>query len=72
MSIAYFTFGQNHVHAIDGVTYDRDCVVKIDTTYWDVQDPRDVMFQHFGNKWAMQYDEQPDMRQFPRGVMELC
>lgn len=35
------------------------------------EDPREVMFDTFGPKWAMQYEEPPDMRRFPRGIFEL-
>lgn len=66
MKRAYFTFGQNHVHSVNGVTFDKDCVVCIDSF-----DPRQTMFETFGTKWAMQYDEMPDMRLYPRGVFEL-
>lgn len=62
----WFTFGQDHLHHIDGMTFDRDCVVKITAV-----DARQKMFDTFGRKWAMQYDQEPDMDYFPRGVFEL-
>lgn len=70
MTTAYFTFGQNHVHSVGGFTYDKDIVVKI-----TADDPRQVMFDTFGPKWAMQYEprEITDsfLSSFPRGVKEL-
>lgn len=63
---AWFTFGQTHIHLVDGVLFDRDCVVKITSP-----DPRATMFEKFGQQWGMQYDEEPDMSYFPRGIFEL-
>lgn len=67
MPTAYFTFGQTHVHSVNGITFDKDCVVKITS-----EDPRQTMFDTFGPKWGMQYDEKsPDMDLFPRGIIEI-
>lgn len=62
----WFTFGQSHVHSVNGKTWDKDCVVKITAS-----DPREEMFRAFGNKWAFEYDSEPNMKHFPRGVFEL-
>lgn len=62
----YFTFGQQHTHSVNGITWDKDCVVKI-----TAQDPRQVMFDTFGVRWAMHYDQPPNMEHFPRGIIEL-
>ena len=64
--VAYFSFGQEHYHNIDGKIFDKDCIVRIEST-----DPREVMFSVFGRKWSMQYNELPEMRHFPRGVIAL-
>jgi len=65
----YFTFGQDHMHFIDGILYDKDCIVKI-----TAQNPRDVMFHVFGVKWGSQYAEKdltPEfMKLFRRGIIE--
>lgn len=66
MTTSYFTFGQSHAHAVDGITYDKDCVVAI-----TAEDPRAEMFRLFGAKWAMQYDEPPDLKHFPRGIFTI-
>jgi hypothetical protein len=63
---SWFTFGQAHAHSVAGVTYDKDCVVKI-----TADSPRDVMVRTFGQKWCWEYDEEPDMRWYPRGVFQL-
>lgn len=69
MTTSYFTFGFGHVHSIGGFTYDKDIVVKI-----TAEDPRQVMFNTFGPKWAMQYDSLTELKveYYPRGVKELC
>lgn len=68
MKTNYFTFGFDHAHSVAGFTYDKDVVVKI-----TAEDPRAVMFQHFGPKWAMQYDnlDELGLEYYPRGVKEL-
>jgi len=66
MKTSYFTFGQSHVHKVNGKVFDKDCVVKITD-----DDPRDVMFKIFGRSWAFQHHYLPDMKYYPRGVIEL-
>jgi hypothetical protein len=65
----YYTFGFNHAHAQGGFTYDKDIVVKI-----TAPDPRAVMVQRFGQKWAFEYRsiEDVDMSFYPRGLKELA
>ncbi len=62
------TFGQTHVHSVNGKTFDKDCVVEI-----TAEDPSQVMFDTFGNKWAFDYDklELLDLGHFPRGIIKL-
>lgn len=66
MITRYFTFGQSHTHRVAGYTFDKDVVVKITG-----REPRDVMFEQFGPKWAFEYTELPDMKLFPRGIVDL-
>lgn len=68
MKTAYFTFGFGHVHSINDFTYDKDVLVKI-----TADDPRQVMFDTFGPKWAMQYDSLDELKPeyYPRGVKEI-
>ena len=66
MKTAYFTFGQSHVHSVNGFTFDKDVVVKITS-----ENPRDSMVKYFGHTWAFEYDKEPDMKYFPRGIKEL-
>lgn len=68
MKTAYFTFGQNHVHRHNNTTLDHNIVVKITAA-----DPRERMFELFGPKWSMQYDdlESLHLEFYPRGVFEI-
>lgn len=64
MQTSYFTFGQNHIHKLNGKVFDKNTVVKI-----TAEDPRQTMFDLFGRKWSMQYDNPPDMRLYSRGIV---
>jgi hypothetical protein len=62
----YFTFGQDHVHSIDGFTFDKDVVVAIEAE--TSEEATRIMFDAFGRKWSMQYDHTPNLKFFPRGI----
>lgn len=47
----YFTFGKGQVHSVNGRTFDGQTIIKI-----TAENPRQVMFDHFGKDWAFQYD----------------
>lgn len=63
---SWFTFGQVHTHSVNGITFDKDCVVEI-----TAPDPREAMVEAFGVKWSMQYDRPPNLAHFPRGIIKL-
>lgn len=67
---SYFSFGQTHVHSVNGRTFDKDDIVKI--THLQ---PRQRMMGLFGPKWAFEYTEEEfariDPRHYPKGVTEL-
>jgi hypothetical protein len=65
----YFTFGQIHVHSVNGKTFDKNCVVEIEATSFCAA--KTEMLYHFGIKWAMQYTKLPDMSFFPRGIIKI-
>lgn len=65
----WFTFGQQHVHSVDGVTFDKDIVVEIEAE--DYESAREKMVELFDLKWAFQYREIPNMDHFPRGIYFL-
>ncbi len=54
MSTSYFSFGFDHVHRIDGVTFDAETIVCI-----TAEDPRGVMLAKFGREWCAEYPEVP-------------
>lgn len=69
MSKFYVTFGQSHVHSVNGETLDRDCVAELESETYE--QARDFAFQCFGPKFCFLKDELPDMNYFPRGVIKL-
>jgi hypothetical protein len=72
MITQYFTFGQNHLHRVNGKTFDCDCVVKISAE--NAKACRDKMFDVFGRRWSMQYDDMPQEmldKYYPRGLFEI-
>lgn len=69
MNKYYFTFGQSHTHRVNGFTWDCDVICCINASSEGIA--RDLMFESFGDKWAMSYSKCPDLSFFPRGVKEL-
>ena len=62
--MSYFTLGQCHTHRINGVTLDKNIVVHI-------KGGRKRAFELMGDKWAFEHNEKPDMKYFPRGIVEI-
>jgi hypothetical protein len=65
----FVTFGQSHVHDINGKTFDKDCVAV-------VEGDRDRVFEIFGDDFCFEYPEQfwDDSKMktyFPRGYIEV-
>lgn len=60
----YFTFGQTHVHPETGEKLKNYWVLIKAEGY---SQARAAMFNLFGDKWAMQYDSEPDINIFPGG-----
>ena len=62
------TFGQNHLHRIDDITFDADCVAL-------VNGDREKVFEIFGEKWCFEYSEKEfdmdNLTYFPRGIIEV-
>jgi hypothetical protein len=63
MKTSCFSFGYDHVHRIDGRTYDADTVVRI-----SAPDPRGVMLEKFGKEWCFEYDHVPG---FARRLVDI-
>jgi hypothetical protein len=67
------TFGQDHAHSVNGMTFDKDCVAVINHT--QPHEGRELAFEIFGNKFCFEYPEDKfnpeDMVYFPRGYIEV-
>ncbi len=55
----YITFGQVHVHRVNGKKFDKDSVAVIDCECH--RDGRVKAFEYFGGKFFTSYEEVPDM-----------
>ena len=64
----YVTFGQDHIHRIDGKILDKDCVALIDGD-------REKVFELFNGKFCFEYSEDEFdfgiMKYFSRGIIEV-
>lgn len=74
MAKHYVTFGQTHIHHINGVTYDKDCVACFEAS--SPASGRQKAFDLFGSKFCYDYHgEQFSFEEmlsyFPRGVIEV-
>jgi hypothetical protein len=74
MSKTYVTFGQIHVHSVNGKTFDKDCVAVIESETW--KEGRDKAFEYFGPKFGTSYFETEwkhdrMMQFFPRGYINV-
>ena len=67
----YVTFGQVHVHSVNGKTFDKDCVAVIEAD--NAVEGRAKAFEYFGRKFCVEYPEDRFdfdlMRFFPRGFI---
>ena len=70
MKTFYFSFGQSHIHRIDGITLDADVLLKVEAK--DSEEARDRVWKAFEAKWSMQYNEDTvNFKYFPRGAVEI-
>ena len=68
----YISFGQGHVHTINGLTFDKDCIAVIEGE--DYQECRSKAFKYFGGKFCLSYSEEDllgKMHYFPRGFINV-
>jgi len=67
------TFGQIHVHSINGKTLDKDCVASIHCETYE--EGRKKAFEYFDGKFHNCYDSEKApanlMEYFPRGIIEI-
>lgn len=68
----FVSFGQGHIHKINGNVIDKDCIVVFDVSSYE--EGREKAFEYFGGKFCTTYtQEQIDnyISFFPRGFIEL-
>ncbi len=65
----YITFGQVHVHSINGHTLDKDCVAVIKGP--TVEHCDKLAFEWLDGKFHQHTTTMPDMTYFPRGLIAI-
>lgn len=69
----YVTFGQSHVHSINGRTFDKDCVAIVHHN--TIEEGRRAVVKYFGLKFCFEYAERHFdlnvMNYFPRGFIHV-
>lgn len=66
----YVTFGFDHVHTVNGLTLNKDCVAAFPSS--SAEEGRTHAFQLFGAKFCFEYfNKLPNMEYFPRGVIQV-
>lgn len=65
----YITFGQIHVHSVNGKTFDKDCVAVVKTK--NMKAARIIAFEKFNAKFHHCLETKPNMSFFPRGFVAL-
>jgi hypothetical protein len=65
----YVTFGQIHIHKINGRTFDKDCVAVINGETPEQCDK--MAFELFDGKFHQHSSQMPQMEYFPRGLIEV-
>lgn len=73
MKKTFITFGQDHIHKVGGIIFDKDCVAIIN--HDDDVSGRDLAFKIFGTKFCFEYPEEywndDRMFRYPRGYIEV-
>ena len=68
----YISFGQSHVHRVNGKTFDKDVLCEIECS--DYATGRGLAWNAFGDKFGTSYSEEQlpkIIHHFPRGVLPL-
>ena len=67
--VYWFTLGRGHARHVNGRTWDHNTVIEIAGSF---PEARQVMFDHFEDKWAAQYNAGSlDLDLFSGGVRQL-
>jgi len=69
----YVSFGQDHVHIINGIIFDKDCVALLEDI--TVREGREIAFELFGKKFCFEYPEKhfkkETLKYYPRGLIKV-
>lgn len=69
----YVTFGQNHVHRVNGITFDCDCVAVIEAP--SAVEGRQRAQDAFGLSFCTSYSEdcwnEDSLKYYPRGYLPV-
>jgi len=68
----YITFGQVHVHSVNGKTFDKDCLAEIEaeTKAEAHQEAMDI-FKGVFHQTLTELEMQDALHYFPRGVIKI-
>lgn len=69
----YVTFGQDHIHKINSIVFDKDCVALIESN--STKEGREKAFALFGRKFCFEYPEDhfdfESLHYYPRGIIPV-
>ncbi len=69
----YITFGLSHKHEIDGIIFDKNCVLMIESNCTEAN--RQKAFNLFGDKFSTECPEEffnyESMKYYSRGIINL-
>lgn len=68
----YVSFGQIHVHSVNGKTFDKNVLAEISCS--SMEEGRDKAFEYFGDKFGTTYDEKSalsNLHYFPNGILPV-
>jgi hypothetical protein len=68
------SFGQQHVHRVNGRTFDKDSIAVIERPTHE--EARNAAFEYFGDKFFTSYDYDKfiadgSLKYYPRGLIEV-
>jgi len=65
----YITFGQAHIHRVNGKVFDKDCVAVIHAK--NEKEGREKAFKYFGEYFCTSYTKMNNdiLKYFPRGLI---
>ena len=64
----YITFGQIHVHRVEGKTFDKDCVALVHSSE---EEARKVFWPEFHQSFTEDEFDPGIMEYYPRGIIEV-